>query len=51
MAIKTVEMVRTIRDKHYKEMKGLSTEEQIKLIKKKSDKLQKKSNSSQKRCA
>ncbi len=41
MAVKTVEMVRKIRDKHYEETKGLSVEEQIKFVKKKSGELQK----------
>lgn len=41
MVIKAVGMVRKIRDKHYEETKGLSVDEQIKFIKKKSEKLQK----------
>jgi hypothetical protein len=41
MAVKAVEIVRKIRDKHYKQTKGLSIEEQIKIIKKKSEELQK----------
>jgi len=41
MTVKAVEMVRKIRDKHYDETKGLSVEEQIKAVKKKSEKLQK----------
>jgi hypothetical protein len=41
MAVKAVEMVRKIRDKHFDETKGLSVEEQIKFIKRKSKKLQK----------
>ncbi len=41
MAVKAVEMVRKIRDKHFDETKGLSVEEQIKFIKQKSKKLQK----------
>lgn len=41
MAVKAVEMVRKIRDKHFKNIKGLSLEEQIKFYKKKSEKLQK----------
>lgn len=41
MAVKSVEMVRKIRDKHYEETKGLPIEEQIKFIKKKSKDLQK----------
>lgn len=39
--IKAVELVRKIRDKHYEETKGLSVEEQIKFIRKKSGDLQK----------
>lgn len=42
MAVKTVEMIRKIRDKNYEQTKGLSVKEQIEFIKKKSDKLQKK---------
>ena len=41
MAFKAVEMVRKIRDKHYEATKNLSAEEQIKIIKKKSEELQK----------
>ena len=41
MVVKAVEMVRKIRDKHYKETKDLSVDEQIKIIKKKSEELQK----------
>jgi len=41
MAIKAVEMVRKIRDKHYEKTKGLSVMEQIKFIKGKSKDLQK----------
>jgi len=41
MAVKAVEMVRKIRDKHFEETKGLSVKEQIKFIRKKSEKLQK----------
>ena len=41
MAVKTVEMVRKIRDKNYEQTKNLSAEEQIKTIKKKSGELQK----------
>ncbi len=40
MAVKAVEMVRKIRDRHYEETKNLSTEEQIKFIKKKALQLQ-----------
>lgn len=39
MAIKAVEMVRKIRDKHYEDMKGLSVAEEIQYIKEKSRKL------------
>jgi hypothetical protein len=42
MAVKAVEMVRRIRDKHFEETKGLSVGKQIKFIKKKSGELQKK---------
>ncbi len=42
MAVKSVEMVRKIRSKQYEETKGLSVEDQIKFIKKKSKYLQKK---------
>ena len=41
MAVKSVNMVRKIRDKHYEETKGLSVEEQIKFIRGKSKDLQK----------
>lgn len=41
MAVKSVDMVRKIRDKHYEETKGLSVIEQIKFIKGKSKGLQK----------
>lgn len=41
MAVKSVEMVRKIRNKHYEETKRLSVEGQIKFIKKKSKDLQK----------
>ena len=36
MAVKAVELVRKIRDKHFEDTKGLSVEEQIQFIKKKS---------------
>lgn len=36
MAVKAVELARKIRDKHYEDTKGLSVEEQIQFIKKKS---------------
>lgn len=39
MAVKAVEMVHKIRDKHYEEMKGLSVEEEIQYIKEKFRKL------------
>lgn len=41
MAVKSVDMVRKIRDKHYEETKGLSVIGQIKFIKGKSKDLQK----------
>ena len=41
MAVKAVETVRKIRDKHYEETKGLSLSEQIKFIKEKSKRLRK----------
>jgi len=41
MAVKSVDMVRKIRDKHYEETKDLSVKEQIKFIKDKSKGLQK----------
>lgn len=47
MAVKAVEMVRKIRNKHYEETKGLSVEEQIKFVKKKSGELQKRLKRSQ----
>jgi len=40
MAVKAVEMVREIRDRHYELTKDLSLEEQIKFIKQKSGELQ-----------
>lgn len=40
MSVKAVEMVRKIRDRHYKETKDLSLEEQKALIKEKSERLQ-----------
>ena len=39
MAVKTIDMVRKIRDKHYKETKDLSVEAQIKYVKRKSKEL------------
>ncbi len=41
MVVKAVEMVRKIRDKHYNETKDLSVDEQIKIIKTKSEELRK----------
>jgi hypothetical protein len=41
MVVKAVEIVRKIRDKHYEHTKDLSLEEQIKIIKRKSEELQK----------
>ena len=41
MAVKAVEMVRKIRDKQFEETKGISVEEQIEFIRKKSEELQK----------
>ena len=40
MAVKAIEMVRKIRDKHYEETKELSVEEQIKFVKDKARRLQ-----------
>jgi hypothetical protein len=40
MAVKTIEMVRKIRDKHYEEIKDLSVEEQIKFFRDKAKRLQ-----------
>ena len=51
MAIKSVDMVRKIRDKHYEETKGLSVMEQIKFIKGKSKDLQKRLKKSQRSTA
>ncbi|MDP3296019.1 MAG: hypothetical protein AAB310_03485 [Nitrospirota bacterium] len=42
MAVKAVEMVRKVRDRHYEQTKGLSAKEQIEFIRKKSEELQKK---------
>jgi hypothetical protein len=39
MSVKTVEMVRKIRDNQYEDMKGFTLPEQIKFIKKKSKRL------------
>jgi len=40
MAVKVIEMVRKIRDKHYEETKNLSVEEQIKFVRDKAKRLQ-----------
>ncbi len=40
MSVKAVEMVREIRDQHYRETKDLSVEEQKALFKEKSERLQ-----------
>jgi hypothetical protein len=40
MAVKAIEMVRKIRDKHYEKTRELSVEEQIKFVKDKARKLQ-----------
>ncbi len=40
MAVKAIEMVRKIRDKHYEETKDLSVGAQIKFVKDKARKLQ-----------
>ncbi|MEW5813914.1 MAG: hypothetical protein AB1798_00770 [Spirochaetota bacterium] len=42
MAVKAVELVRKIRDKHYAETKGLSVDKQIEFFKNKSEELKKK---------
>jgi len=42
MAVKTVDMVRNIRDRYYEETKELPIEKQIRLIKTRSEELQKK---------
>ena len=41
MAIKTLEIIRKIRDENYRATKNLSVEEQIKLVNQKSKELQK----------
>lgn len=41
MTVKAVEMVRKIRNKHYEETKGLSVDEQIEFVKRKSEGLKK----------
>jgi hypothetical protein len=40
MAVKAIEMVRKIRDKHYEETKDLSVKEQIKFVRDKAKRLQ-----------
>jgi len=40
MAVKAVEIIRKIRDKHYEETKGFSVTKQIKYVKEKSDRLE-----------
>jgi hypothetical protein len=40
MAVKAIEMIRKIRDKHYEETKDLSVGEQIKFLKEKARRLQ-----------
>lgn len=42
MAVKAVEMTRSIRDKHYEETKHLPVEEQLKAIKEQSEKFRRK---------
>lgn len=42
MAVKAVEMVRKIRNRHYEETKGFSVARQIKYVKEKSDRLERK---------
>ena len=39
MTVKAIELVRHIRDKHYKETKGFSVAKQIRYVKGKSDRL------------
>jgi len=51
MAVKSVDMVRKIRDKQYAETKGLSVEDQIKFTKGKSKDLQKRLKRSQRSTA
>jgi len=41
MAIKAVEIIRSIRDRHYEQTKGLSIKEQIEFIRRKSKELRK----------
>jgi len=47
MAVKAVEMIRKIRDRHYEQTKGLSVNEQIEFVKKQAEKLHKKLKRSQ----
>jgi len=42
MTVKAIEMVRKIRDQHFEETKGLSVEEQIQFVKRKSGELKRK---------
>ena len=51
MVVKAVEMVRKIRDKQFEETKGISVEEQIEFIRKKSEELQKRFKRSQRSTA
>jgi len=51
MAVKSVELIRKIRDKHYEQTKGFSLEEQIKFIRRKSRDLQKRLKRSQRSTA
>ncbi len=51
MAVKAVEMIRKIRDKQFEETRGLSVEEQIEFIRKKSEELQKRFKRSQRSTA
>lgn len=51
MTVKAVEMVRKIRNQHYEKTKGLAVEDQIKFIKTKAEKLQKKLKRSQRSTA
>jgi deoxyadenosine/deoxycytidine kinase len=47
MSVKAIEMVRKIRDKHYKETKGFSFHDQSRFIKEKSNALRKELKKSQ----
>ncbi|MBM4349737.1 MAG: hypothetical protein FJ106_07610 [Deltaproteobacteria bacterium] len=40
MAVKAIELVRKIRDKHFEETQNLSVEEQIKFVREKAKRLQ-----------